>query len=149
MKKTRNVAAVLSAGVFLGLVLTVTGCGNRPWVHDRMMAGGYPHAYGPGLGTYSCPYSALVPNTYGSETRLSQDQQQRIHEIRRDFYQSQLRNEKALTEAMQDWQSEVQRPEPNTGAAASARDRAVDIQQEMLRERLEAQDQIRQIISEP
>lgn len=144
----RNPAPLpLLAAVFSALVLA--GCGNRPWVHGDMMSSAYPYTYGPGTGTYGCPYGALVPNTSGSENRLSQDQQQRIHEIRRDFYQSQLRNEEALSDAMQDWQSEVQRPQPDAGAAASARDRAVAIQQQMLRERLEAQDRIQQIVTEP
>lgn len=133
------------------IALALAGCGGRPWVHGSMMTGDYPYAYGPGTGMWAhgCPYSGLVPNTYGSESRLSQDQQQRIHEIRRGFYQSQLQNERELTEAMQDWETAVQRPEPDTGAAASARDRAVAIQQEMLRERLEAQDRIQEIISQP
>lgn len=127
----------------LALALTLGACADRPWVQNPVASAGCP-----GTGAPFAPlHQSLAPGAFGPESQLNQHQQQRLHELRRDYYQSRLKNEQKLSEAMEQWQSQVQQSDPE--AAARARDRALAIEQEMFRNRLEAQDQIQQIISEP
>lgn len=129
-------------------------------------AGTATYAQGFGLGGYSSPYGApygsppppagcgcvpgntMGPGAFGPEADLNQSQRQEIEDIRKDLYQSQLRNQRELSRAMADWQTEMTNPMPDPEAAASAYDEVTAIQREMLKQRLEAQNEVQQILSE-
>lgn len=150
--------AVLGFGVF--------GFGSPASAQGSGMGVGYPGPYGttgpgmpgPGLGvapgtglapgTGCVPSGTMGPGAVGPETDLSQQQQQEIHDIRTDLYQAQLRNQQELNRALQNWQTEMTRPTPDPEAAAKAYDQVTAIQSKMLKQRLEAQNKMQQIISE-
>jgi protein CpxP len=136
------------ASLLFGLALASAG---TPTHAQGFGLGGYPNPYAspaPGTGCGCVPGGTMGPGAFGPESDLNQAQQQELNDIRNDLYQSQLRNQRELSRAMADWQTEMTKPMPDPEAAASAYDDVTAIQSEMLKQRLEAQNKVQRILSE-
>lgn len=168
MTKRRSSTSFKKITAALAVGLAVTGFGAQAWAHGGMAGGGgYPGQYqqgmgpgigyggmmgpgmmGPGMMGQGYPYGGMGPGGFGPGVNLTDEQRQQLQTIQQDLYQTQMKRQPELAEAMQNYQNALNRENPDPEAVSKAYDQVNAIQRELLKERIQAQNKMRQILSQ-